>query len=282
MNPLFRPPALVAAAMLLTPSTVRAQFASSVIEYLPGAGGSPGYDNPASTLGEPSRVTPGDFGGPVDPFAPAYLPSQLLSLGAGGSLTVRFDAPVRNDPLNPFGLDFLIFGNSGFMVTNEFDSEFNYIGVPATDGSLFGTDGLAEVSVSVDGLEFFTLNPDLTPALDALFPTDGSGDFSQPVDPSLSYAQFAGLTLEGIRGLYAGSGGGAGFNLDWARDTSGAPVTLDEIRFVRVAVTSGRVEIDGLSVVVAVPEPSALALGGLGLGALWRGMHRRRRRSGNS
>ncbi|MFO1461799.1 MAG: PEP-CTERM sorting domain-containing protein [Verrucomicrobiota bacterium] len=254
-------------AALFAHSVAHAQYASSLVNYVQGTGASAGYDNPTSALGEPSRVTSGPFGGPVDPFAPAYQKNQLVSVGSGGSLTVGFAAPIRNDPSNPFGIDFLVFANSGFAVTNAYDEDFNPIGTPATDGSLFGSGATTRVSVSTDGLTFFTLSPGLSPAVDALFPTDGSGDFSKPVNPGLKASDFSGLTLEGIRALYAGSGGGAGFDLSWARDSSGAPIPVDNIRFIRVEVTGGKADIDGFSVVHSVPEPATWAMLALGLGA---------------
>ena len=46
-------------------------------------------------------------------------PAEVISIGAGGSLTLRFDSPIANSPSNRFGIDFIIFGNTGFIVTNE-------------------------------------------------------------------------------------------------------------------------------------------------------------------
>src|SRR5438876_9611741 len=100
---------------------VYAQYASTVVSYVPGSGFAAGYTNPVAALGQPSRVTPGTFGGPVDPFDPPYLSTQLVSIGAGGSLTVKFNTPVLNHPLNRFGLDFIIFGNAFFVITNAID-----------------------------------------------------------------------------------------------------------------------------------------------------------------
>lgn len=259
----------LAFATALVRSAAQAQFADTVVSYTPGTGVPAGYTDPTAALGEPSRVTPGQFGGPVDPFDPAYLGSQLVGLGAGGSLTVGFNSPIQNDPANPFGLDFLVFGNSFFVVTNATDANFNYIGKPATDGSVFGGDGVStRVSVSKDGQTWFTLNPSLAPALNKLFPTDGAGSFTTPVDPSLKNSAFAGLTLEGIRNLYAGGGGGTGFDLAWAQDAQGHPVTLADINFVRLDVLSGQIQIDGFGAVTAAPEPAMWALAGVGLAAL--------------
>lgn len=260
--------ALALAGALFVPTVASAQFADAVVSYTSGTGFQPGFDTPAATLGEPSRVTPGQFGGPVDPFNPPYLNSQLLSLGAGGSLTVQFNAPILNSSDHFFGLDFSIFGNAGFIITNAFDPDtFEWIGTPATDGSLFGADTAStRVSVSSDGINFFTLNPALAPALDSYFPTDGSGDFALPMNPSFTGTSFASVDLDGIRTFYNGSGGGVGFDISWAQDGNGNSVPLPSISFVRVDVLSGNVEIDGFAV---VPEPAAVSLLFCGALAFW-------------
>jgi hypothetical protein len=194
----------------------------------------------------------------TDPFNPAYGTDQILSIGAGGSLTVKLTAPVLNHPLNRFGTDFIIFGNSGFIITNEFDFDtFSWIGTPATDGSLFGANsGETRVSVSRDGVTFYELDPELTPTVDVLLPTDGAADFSTPVDPELTAADFAGLTLEQIRALYHGAAGGAGYDLASARDAAGNPVRLNSINYVRIEVLSGKAEVDGFSGVFNPPGQS--------------------------
>jgi len=246
--------ALALASSLLS-FTSHAQYAAAVVSYIPGSGFSPGFTNPAAALGEPSRITPGTFGGPVDPFDPPYLASQLVSIGAGGSLTVKFSRPVLNHPRNRFGIDFIIFGNSGFIITNAFDpNTFDWIGTPATEGSLFGENaGASRVSVSRDGVVFYQLNSNLAPPVDNLVPTDGSGDFHLPADPSLTQIDFVGLTLEGIRALYYGSAGGAGYDISLAQDAEGQRVMLSEINYVRVEILSGKAEVDGFAAVFLPP-----------------------------
>jgi hypothetical protein len=231
--------------------TAHGQFADTAISYTPGSGFTPGFTNPVVVLGEPSRVTPGTFGGPVDPFDPPYLPSQLVSIGAGGSLTVQFSKPVLNHPLNRFGIDFIIFGNAGFIITNAFDpSTFDWIGTPATDGSLLGNNpGTTRVSVSRDGTVFYALNPVLAPTVDNLVPTDGAGDFHIPADPTLTQTDFAGLTMAGIRALYLGSAGGAGYDISWAQDENGRQVLLPEISYVKIEVLDGKADVDGFATV---------------------------------
>lgn len=226
-------------------------FADAVVAYETGSGFTAGYDDPNAALGEPSRETPGQFGGPVDPFSPPYLSEQLVSIGTGGSLTLEFTTAIENDPKNPFGLDFIVFGNAGFVITNG-----NFSGGGITDGSLFsGGDGAGEVWVSEDGVSYYKLSHDLAPTLDGLFPPDGRGDFQIPVNPSLTAGAFGGKDLAGIRELYAGSGGGAGFDLAWARNEAGEPVSLASARFVRVAVAEGHVELDGFADVRATGVP---------------------------
>lgn len=246
---------LLALASVVLVLNARAQFADAVADYQPGSGFTPGYTNPAVALGEPSRVTPGMFGGPVTPFNPAYLPSQVVSIGAGGSLTVQFDKPVHDHPRNRFGVDFIIFGNPGFIITNDFNFDtFDWVGTPATDGSLFGAnDGETRVSVSRDGVNFYTLDPAKAPTVDGTLPTDGGGDFTVPADPSLTAADFAGLTEDQIRALYYGSGGGTGYDLSTAQDANGNRVHLAFIRFVRIEVLSGKADVDGVSAVFNPP-----------------------------
>ena len=248
----------------ITPKLVAANYASEIVRYLPGINSASGYDQSNAAIGEPSRVTPGEFGGPVDPFSSPWQPSQIVSIGTGGSLTVRFQFPVLNTPGNPYGLDFLVFGSSAFLITNG-----DFSGGGITDGSLFGNAaGPTRVSVSDDGVRFLTLDPNLAPTVDGLFPTDGAGDFTRPVPPGLTAEDFNGLGLAGFRALYEGSGGGVGYDIDWARNPDGTPVSLDAIQFVRIEVLGDRAEIDAIS---AVPEAGTRVLFLLGLATLLSG-----------
>jgi hypothetical protein len=239
---------LALAGFLVVPNLSLAQFADAVVAYVPGVGFSAGFTNAAAALGEPSRVTPGPWGGAVDPFSPPWQDTQLISIGSGGSLTLYLNFPLQNDPSHPFGCDFILFGNAGFGITNG-----DYSGGGITDGSLLGNNpGQSRISASADGTNFFVLDPALAPTADALFPTDGGGDFFRPVNPALVGSDFAGLALPGIRTLYSGAAGGMGYDLSWAQDTNGLPVTLSSAQFIRIEVLSGKAEIDGLAAVAPV------------------------------
>lgn len=239
-----------------------AQFASTVEAFDAGVGGSAGFDDPSAAVGSPSVDTPGEFGGPVTPFAAPYLAEQIVSIGEGGSLTVQLSEPVQNHSLNPFGLDLLVFGGTFFLDTDYPN------GVADGEGSIFGAADSTRVWVGNDLDNLYLLNPSLAPVIDGMFPTDGAGDFQLPVDPSLQPGDFANLTLAEIRALYNGSGGGAGFDLSWAVDGDGNPVALDSVSYVRIDVLSGKAEIDAFAAVSPVPEPSTIVLGSLGLTVL--------------
>ena len=253
---------VLALAGVCVVSPIRAGiYADSVVQYNPVVGYEDGYVSPEAALGEPSRLTVDPVYGTsaVDPFNPPYLSSQVVSIGAGGSLTLKFSTPMARDASHPYSLDFLVFGDAGLGVQDYNDPDWK------ADGTLFGTANAAtRVSVSRDGVTFYTLNPSLCPVLDNLYPADGAGDFQKPVNPSLAAAGFMGKDLADIRALYAGSGGGAGFSLGWAQDGNGQSVNLPDVSYVKVDVLSQKIEIDGI---VAVPEPAAwtLCFGGLGL-----------------
>ncbi|MBI1842081.1 MAG: hypothetical protein HYR88_14680 [Verrucomicrobia bacterium] len=264
-------PSLAALSVsLLASALAAAPYADAVIDYTPGTTAVAGYQTPDRALGEPSRVTPfGPVDSAVTPFNPPWPSSQLVSVGAGGSLTLHLGERVRDDASHLYGVDFSIFGNNGFRVVDYSVPESSW----TTDGELFNFDppGSSKVWVSENNKDYFQLvpPPGTMVAVDGLFPTDGQGSFQQPTDPRLGPSALSGRTLAGIRSAYNGSAGGAGFDLGWAQALDGTPVKLDDgIEYVRIDVLQGKVEIDGVAV---VPEPAWLALfaiGGLALRSL--------------
>jgi hypothetical protein len=251
---------LALAGILFVPAITRAQFASSVVSYTQGSGVAPGYNDPNAALGAPTTFIGYQN---ADPFNPPYQSSDIVGIGTnGGSLTLQFNTPIQNNPGNPYGLDFIIFGHAGFNITNG-----DYSGGGITDGSFF-TGGTSDVrvSVSADGTTFYTLNPSLAPAVDGLFPTYAGGNPQIPVNPNLTAASFSGLTVSDIETLYAGSAGGAGFDIAWAVNNLNQSVSLPSIDYIRLDVLNDGTPayIDAISV---VPEPTtfALAITGAGL-----------------
>src|SRR5882724_6608740 len=140
---------LAFASLFVIPTIIRAQFASTVIDYNSGTGFAAGFTNASVALGAPTSS------GSVTPFAPAFSKSQLVSIGAGGSLTLQFSAPIANNAANPYGIDFIIFGNTFFATTGG-----------NANGTLGGNNtGSTRVEVSADDVNWFTLNLTLAPTV---------------------------------------------------------------------------------------------------------------------
>ncbi|MEM7756396.1 MAG: hypothetical protein AAF297_12285 [Planctomycetota bacterium] len=226
-------------------------FADRVISYTPGAGVSAGFDDPASALGSPTRVTAPDspFGGPVTPFQGSFGAGETVSIGEGGQLTVAFDTAVTNDALNPFGIDLLIFGNQ-FLFGDSLFSEGGLIELSA--------DGVTFIEVpnvfAEDGFPTLGFTDVNKPFNDSDGPVTGSipTDFTKPVDPTFNPL---GASLADILAAYDGSGGGLGIDI--------GALGLDEVSFVRISSPIGSgfgPEIDAFADVRAIPSPAAGSL----------------------
>lgn len=234
-------------------------WADAVVSYDAGVGDPGAFNDPATALGMPSRMTgTGQFAGPVTPFNAPYLTDQIVSVTAGGHLTVRFDEPIVDDAANPFGVDLLVFGNAFFT-----DTSFPN----GIVGGMFA-DGVFTVSVSADGSAFVPLDGTFN---DGLFPTlgysdltepfpsalgDVPSDFTKPVDPSLTLDDLNGKSFAELLALYDGSGGGIPIDI--------ASSGLSSVSYVRVDVPAG-VASPEFDAFVAVPEPGTWMLLGLSL-----------------
>jgi hypothetical protein len=86
-------------------------FATEVLSYDPAPGqrvNDPHFNDPARALGAPLGGT-------------RSVPNQnsIVTLGDfGGSITLAFDHTVMDEPLNPFGLDAIVFGNAFWPGSN--------------------------------------------------------------------------------------------------------------------------------------------------------------------
>lgn len=239
--------ALAFVCILASASRARSDdFASAVVSYVPGTNPANGFTNPAAALGAPEVFTgEGISPGVVTPFVPAFGTSEIVSIGAGGSLTLAFQPPILDDANNPFGIDFIVFGNSFFT-----DGAW-----PTGVCSGLAADG-GSVQVSSDGVQWVTVPGVIA---DGLFPTMGFTDVGPyspnagqvrsdphlPIDPVLTLADLQGMSYEQLVSVYAGSAGGTGIDL--------ASVGLASAVAVRIVVPSGfhpNVEIDAVARVV--------------------------------
>jgi hypothetical protein len=227
-------------------------FATEVVSYTPGAGAAAGFTNPQVALGSPERFT-GEMiiPGAVTPFQPAFRPDEIVSIGTGGSLVVRFDHDVLDHPRNPHGVDLIVFGNAFFT-----DSGGGVVAGLAAEGGA--------ISVSADGVQWIR-----AAGLDAdgLFPTLGyldagpyattpgsvESDFLRPVDPSLTMSDLVGLDHAALVKRYDGSGGGTGVDI--------GALGLSSVRFVKIqgpSLAGVSPEIDAFSDVDPLPPNADL------------------------
>ena len=227
-------------------------FATSVLSYASGTNPAGGFTNPLVALGAPARVTgAGIDPSAVTPFQPCFLASEIVSIGAGGSLTLGFDPPIQDDPNNPFGIDFLVFGNA-FFTDAGYPS--GTVGALASDGG--------SIQVTGDGVNWFTIPGAVA---DGLFPTMGFSDGGpyanlpgsvptsphQPVDPAWTAGDLVGRSYAELVEIYDGSAGGAGVDI--------AVAGLTEVIAVRIVVGPGplaNVEIDAIARVIPTHHPA--------------------------
>ena len=190
------------------------------------------FDDVENVLGRPTAYMVGQWGGPVSPYNAAWKEGELLTLqGEDDYVVIEFDHDVVDDPNNPFGLDFIVFGNAFGVGTTDayYSQDMGPNGISFT-GS--GTPEEALVEVSQDGQKWYAFNDgphgdDFAPTLgfvyDDVTPDTAlySGnrwwgkmaDACYPVDPSLSWASLQELTLAEVAKRYNGSAGGTGFDI---------------------------------------------------------------------
>lgn len=245
--------------------------------------GSSLYNDPCAVLGKPSTSFKNTWGDTsihrVKLVEPAFNVGPngeklITTINTGQWIEVEFDHQVMDDPLNPYGIDFLVFGNSFFAGNSGSVTESTNMNTYNIGGGVFAEN--MKISVSQDGNNWYTY--DSGPYGDSMYPTNAylwdsvnacwtntEADFTKPVDPSLTNTDFAGTAAHAVE-LYNGSAGGTGFDL--------AESGYHWIQFIKVEGVSGFSggEIDGFSDVAAsVPEPGCLVSvfsGLIGMGGL--------------
>ncbi len=220
-------------------------FATRVVSYVAGTGAAPGHRNPQSALGEPTRIT-GTFNAPetVTPFQPAWMTNQIVSIGAGGSLTLELGQAAMDSPGNPYGVDLIVFSNAFFTDTSDGQG---------SPGYCYEEGGV--IDVSEDGVTWFEIpntqvdGPMPTMGFIDAGPFDSSPgelptDFRKPMNPAITLVDVQELDYADVVIAYDGSGGGVGVDL--------ASVGLFQAQFVRIRQPVGSTsspEVDAIMVV---------------------------------
>lgn len=252
-------------------------FAVEVVSYIEGAGvgfdviNFEPYNQPETALGRPTLETTGDMDiGPntvmaVVPVYPAWRSFEVVTIGAGGELVLRFNHPVGDDENNLYGIDFIVFGNARWQIESggswgpESDPETVTVG-----GGFYTEHGI--VSVSQDGEIWYTFSNG--PYADDFAPTAGYQwddvndvwseelDPTLPVDPNLTIAGFDGNSVAEIIDIYNGSAGGTGFDIEELDPNDYAALAVDAntgrkwIRYVKIEndpCSPGTPEIDAIA-----------------------------------
>jgi hypothetical protein len=223
-------------------------FASKIISYHGPFGISP-YDDPNAVLGRPATYVYDDWNDAIYACSLVYTAwntapdssKLIVTLDAGAEIVVGFDHKVADDPCNPYGIDFIVFGNSGF----EYDFEsYGFVEPNSNMDEFFLVDPTSiyseRVTVSVaqdpNGPWYTFTNG---PYADADFPTNAFQwdsdsndwgdelDWLKPVDPNLSVSDFDGLSVAAAIELYNGSAGGTGFDLQWLEPNDYHALAID-------------------------------------------------------
>lgn len=123
----------IAAAPVVDP------FADQVISYSPGTDWSgPEFHNSALALGAPSGL-----------YVNEPDNSSLVTVGDGGNMVLKFDNPIEDSPRNPYGLDFIVFGNPQVYETLQ---------------GFIRWQELAFVEISQNGSTWYLIKPSILPA----------------------------------------------------------------------------------------------------------------------
>ena len=271
-------------------------FAVELVTYS-GVFGDYPYHDPNAVLGKPStgclnnpadpRITDDDFR--VKLVEPAYYLSLqqepvITTIHPGEYIIVKFDHKVFDFPGNPYGQDLIVFGNTLFNVQLQLGDVLGDA-TNMNDILLTSPGGIEEIWVSVsqgpgdepnklnnpDSWDWYTFENG--PWADDLYPTqawqwdrenaqwlDKEMDFTRPVDPSLDFSMFSGISAADAIELYDGSGGGTSFDLkdlpDYDELIADPNTGFRWIQYVRLEGGSGFAsEVDAVSDVAVCGDP---------------------------
>jgi len=211
------------------------------------------YDDPNSVLGMPSTDyydplgnSPGDNSRFVKLIEAAYhlgtnqTTKLITTLSSGDSnsfIIAAFSQPIHDDLTHPYGIDFLVFGNSFYVANGTVNDEADMANLTIAGGTFFeplkvsvspGYTGLpGELADTPSTWPWYRY--DNGPFADTAFPTHAYKwsrthtnwsiermDFTKPVNPALTNlieTSVPSLSAADAIDYYTGSGGGTGFDL---------------------------------------------------------------------
>lgn len=173
--------------------------------------------------------------------------SRFSSIGAfGGYMTFAFDNPIVNDPHNPYGIDFIVYGN-GY----GFNKEPGGVLVSEDGKTWYTLAGSMHYELTTDWSvpSKKLINGKIVQSVQIAKDEEGKTANVWPLLPIFGYAdnyQCSGnANAEGSYKVTAEAGNpynaeaaghiiGDGFDLTWAVDETGKPVQLNQVTYIRV------------------------------------------------
>ena len=240
-------------------------WASKVIEYIPGDNVFATYTNANTVIGPASQYTFSEQESTnlssVTVINPPWQSDQIVSIGNGGKLIIQMGNQVNNydEPEHPYGVDLLIYGNTLFAYIDD-------EGLSQTNPWYLSSEEPIEIWVSNDLTNWFIATNCFA---DSLMPTQSidlngnPADYLYPPNPDL-------LTNDWFNGMwsytntvaaYDGSAGGAPVDLSQLKTSDGQATNLQYINYVKIEnpQTADAAEIDAIAAVATLPEPIYLS-----------------------
>lgn len=234
------------------------------------------YNDPSAVLGRPAlRFTNtwlGDYSvHRVKLVEPPYNigpagDKLITEISSGGQITVKLGRKVYDDPHNPYGIDFIVYGNSFFTGGAVNGDSANLNSLSISGATPYGHPSI--VSVSQDGQNWYhygvqnALYPDNAYRWDPANAswTDEQLNPTKPVNPAVAATSFSGLSDANALNEFAGAAGGTGYDLK----ESGLPW----IQYVRLEPGAGTYTvIDAVAAVRPAVAGDALCIGPANLSA---------------
>lgn len=188
------------------------------------------YDDPNSVLGKPTRWIRSHDNKTYacSLVCPAYNKDPdgnnlITTIAEDANIVVKFDHRISDDQGNPYGMDFLVFGNTFFRGANPLTPNTN-MAEYLIAGNANESNEPVMVSVAQNaGGPWFTFSnghygdtPFPTNAFTWNRDTNGWGaelNWLKPVNPALNTSDFIGYSVADAIEFYDGSAGGTGFDL---------------------------------------------------------------------
>lgn len=232
------------------------------------------YNDPTAVLNRPALQFYDSFDGDVTDRVsivdPPYnvTPERkdvITEIKSGGQITVQLGRKVYHCPANPYGIDFIVYGNSFFEgisgASGPISDKTDLSIAELTSSAIAGHSTV--VSVSQDGTNWYTF-----PAISTLFPdeayrwddtnsqwTEEQMNPNKPINPFLYTNNFGGTTISSALDQFVGASGGTGYSLN---ALSNPPPW---IQYVRIQPGAGTYTvIDAIAAADPVPVGDALSI----------------------